>query len=88
MSKRTKTASISAIPIIGKIFLILGFFPFLGFVVIYALVKFLFNLIFLAINQKVKGKRGASETFSDHMHELTVSVIDLFKGYVSLFAKI
>ena len=81
MAHRTKNTSKGTISILGKIAALFGFPIFFSIVAVYAVFIFLLNLIFLAINQKAKGKRGASETFSDHMHELGISIFDAFKSY-------
>lgn len=82
MSKQKNVSTIETIfSILGKICLFASIPLFLIIVLGYALLYLIINLIFLAINQFVKGNQAAGETFSDQMHDLGVSLLDLFKNY-------
>ena len=79
---------------LGTIFLFIGKFLLLCLLpqifavfLIYGLLYLIINLITLAVNCGVKGKVSAKSTFSDHMHELFVSLLNLLKDYFFLIFK-
>lgn len=88
MAKSKTSSGIgSVLFVIGKL-LLLCFLPHIfALLILYGLCYFIINLIAFAVNGSIKGRKAAKSTFSDHMHELFVALLNFMKDYVFLIIK-